>query len=112
VIPKGKRYMVSTTKSFTVTVDPKTCVVKTRTRQTGTIIGGTGKFRHARANGHRRVTERGVVSRNPDESCSQGISPQALRRSGRAQTLASRWWDCPHVLEAVALSTLRKGGLA
>jgi hypothetical protein len=68
VFPQGKMHLVSTNKSFNVTVDPKTCGVRVRVRQTGKIIGGTGKFRHARGMGTGGVTGRGVGSRNPDGS--------------------------------------------
>ena len=71
VFPQGKMHLVSTNKSFNVTVDPKTCAVKVRIRQTGKIIGGTGKFRHARGAGTGGVTARGVAPRKPDGSCSQ-----------------------------------------
>ena len=71
VFPQGKMHLVSTNKSFNVTVDPKTCAVKVRIRQSGKIIGGTGKFRHARGTGTGGVSGRGVASRNPDGSCSQ-----------------------------------------
>jgi hypothetical protein len=71
VFPQGRMHLVSTNKSFNVTVDPKTCAVKVRIRQTGKIIGGTGKFRHARGAGTGGVNGRGVASRNPDGSCSQ-----------------------------------------
>ena len=71
VFPQGKMHLVSTNKSFNVTVDPKTCAVKVRIRQTGKIIGGTGKFRHAHEAGIGRVSGRGVAFRNPDGSCSQ-----------------------------------------
>ena len=71
VFPQGRMHLVSTNKSFKVTADPKTCSVTVRIRQTGKIIGGTGKFRHARGAGTGGVTARGVASRNPDGSCSQ-----------------------------------------
>ena len=71
VFPQGKMHLVSTNKSFNVTVDPKTCAVKVRIRQTGKIIGGTGKFRHARGAGTGGVNARGVAARNSDGSCSQ-----------------------------------------
>ena len=71
VFPQGKMHLVSTNKSFNVIVDPKTCAVKVRIRQSGKIIGGTGKFRHARGAGTGGVSGRGVAARNPDGSCSQ-----------------------------------------
>ena len=71
VFPQGKMHLVSTNKSFKVTVNPKTCAVKVRIRQTGKITGGTGKFRHARGTGTGGVRGRGVAPRNPDGSCSQ-----------------------------------------
>jgi hypothetical protein len=71
VFPEGKMHLVSTNKSFKVTVNPKTCVVKVQIRQTGKITGGTGKFRHAHGTGSGGVRARGVAPRNPAGSCSQ-----------------------------------------
>jgi hypothetical protein len=71
VFPQGKMHLVSTNKSFKVTVNPKTCAVKVRIRQTGKITGGTGKFRHAHGTGTGGVRGRGVAGRNPDGTCSQ-----------------------------------------
>jgi hypothetical protein len=71
VFPQGKMHLVSTNKSFRVTVNPNTCAVKVRIRQTGKITGGTGKFRHAHGTGTGGVRGRGVAARNPDGTCSQ-----------------------------------------
>jgi hypothetical protein len=71
VFPQGKMHLVSTNKSFKVTVNPKTCAVRVRIEQTGKIMGGTGKFRHARGMGTGRVRGRGVAARNADGTCSQ-----------------------------------------
>lgn len=71
VFPGGKMHLVSTIKSFMASVNPKTCLVRVRGRQTGRIQGGTGKFRHAAGTFAGPVRGRGVAARNSDGTCSQ-----------------------------------------
>jgi len=71
VFPTGKMHLISTNKSFTVSVNPKTCAVRVLIRQTGRIRGGTGKFRHASGTGVGSVRGRGVAFRDPDGTCKQ-----------------------------------------
>jgi hypothetical protein len=71
VFPTGKMHLISTSKSFVTSVNPKTCAVRVRIRQTGKIAGGTGKFRHAAGRFVGGVDSRGVAFRKPDGTCSQ-----------------------------------------
>jgi len=75
VFPQGRMHLVSTNKSFTTSLNPQTCVVRVRVRQTSRIHGGTGKFRHATGTFAGLVRGRGVAARNPDGTCSQGAEP-------------------------------------
>jgi hypothetical protein len=71
VFPEGRMHLVSTAKSFKPSVNPKTCAVRVRSRQTGRIEGGTGKFRHAAGSFVGTLDGRGVAARKPDGTCSQ-----------------------------------------
>lgn len=71
VFSEGKMHLVSTNKSFAVSVNPKTCAARVRIRQTARVTGGTGKFRHATGRFVGGVRGRGVASRNRDGTCSQ-----------------------------------------
>jgi hypothetical protein len=71
VFPQGKLHLVSTNKSLSVSVNPKTCALKVAIRQTARIEGGTGKFRDATGTFVGGVDGRGVTFRNPDGTCSQ-----------------------------------------
>ena len=44
VFSEGKMHLVSTNKSFAVSVNPKTCAARVRIRQTARVTGGTGSF--------------------------------------------------------------------
>jgi hypothetical protein len=70
VFPQGRMHLVSTNKSFTTSMNPQTCAVRVRIRQTGRIHGGTGKFRHAAGRSAGAVRGRGVAPRNADGTCS------------------------------------------
>jgi hypothetical protein len=71
VFPQGKMHLVSTNKSVTTSVNPQTCAVRVRIRQTGRVHGGTGTFRHAAGSFAESVRGRGVAARNADGTCSQ-----------------------------------------
>jgi len=71
VFPQGKLHLVSTNKSFALSVNPKTCAVRIAVRQTARIQGGTGQFLHATGTFTGGVQGRGVTFRNPDGTCSQ-----------------------------------------
>src|SRR5262249_49548511 len=71
IFPGGKMHLVSSVKSFTSSVDPKTCAARIRVRQTGRIRGGTGRFRHAAGRFVGTLNGWGVAPRNPDGTCSQ-----------------------------------------
>jgi len=71
VFREGTMHLINTNKSFNVSVNPRTCVVRITVRQTSVIRGGTGKFRHAVGHFTGGVHGRGVASRNRDGTCSQ-----------------------------------------
>lgn len=71
VFPQGKLHLVNTNKSFSASVNPKTCAARLAIRQTARIEGGTGRFRHATGTFVGGVRGRGVTFRNPDGTCSQ-----------------------------------------
>jgi hypothetical protein len=71
VFAGGKMHLVNTNKSFTTSLNPKTCAIRVRIRQAGRIHGGTRKFRHAAGSFVGTVRGRGVALRNPDGTCSQ-----------------------------------------
>lgn len=54
-----------------ISLNPQTCVVSVRIRQTTKIIGGTGRFRHARGSFKSVVRAHAVLARSPDGSCNQ-----------------------------------------
>jgi hypothetical protein len=67
-------HLVITNKSFTPSVNPQTCAVKVRIRQTQRIQGGTGAFRHAAGSFAGTLRGRGVAARNPDGTCSEQMA--------------------------------------
>lgn len=71
VFPQGKLHLVSTNKSVSVSVNPKTCALRVAIRQTARIEGGTGKFSQATGTFVGGVRGHGVTFRNPDGTCSQ-----------------------------------------
>jgi hypothetical protein len=71
VFPQGKLHLVSTNKSFKVSVNPKTCAVRIAIRQTAKIEGGTGKFSRATGTFAGGVRARGVTFRAANGTCSQ-----------------------------------------
>jgi hypothetical protein len=71
VFPQGKLHLVSTNKSFSVSVNPKTCAVRIAIRQTAKIEGGTGKFSGATGTFVGGVHGHGVTFRAADGTCSQ-----------------------------------------
>jgi hypothetical protein len=64
-------HLISTNKSFGVSIQKATCTVRITIRQTGVVRGGTGRFRHAVGRFVGGVHGRGVAPRNPDGTCSQ-----------------------------------------
>ena len=71
VFPEGNLHLVSTSKSFKTSLNPKTCAVRVTIHQTATIDGGTGKFANASGRFVGGVQGRGVTFRNPSGTCSQ-----------------------------------------
>jgi hypothetical protein len=74
VFPQGTMHLVTTNKSITPSVNSQTCAVKVLIRQTQSIRGGTGAFRHAAGSFAGTLRGRGVAARNPDGSCSQQMA--------------------------------------
>jgi hypothetical protein len=70
VFPEGTMHLVSTTTSFSVSLNPHSCVATAAIQQNGQIDGGTGQFANATGTGTGTVTGPAVLARNPDGSCS------------------------------------------
>jgi hypothetical protein len=70
VFPQGKLHLVSTNKSFSVSMNPKTCAVRIGVRQTAKIEGGTGKFSGAAGTFVGGVRGHGVTFRAANGTCS------------------------------------------
>jgi hypothetical protein len=71
VFADGSVHLVSTTVDFAVSVDPRSCIVSVTVQQTGTVVGGTGRFAAATGDFTGTLSGRGLAARNPDGSCSQ-----------------------------------------
>jgi hypothetical protein len=72
VFAGGSMHLVSTTLDFAFSVDPRSCIFSTTLQQTGTIVGGTGRFAAATgASPTATVRGHGLLARDPDGSCSQ-----------------------------------------
>jgi hypothetical protein len=54
-----------------ISLDPQTCLVSLRIRQTTKVTGGTGRFRHASGRFKSLVRAHAVLARNPDGSCNE-----------------------------------------
>src|SRR3954449_4284145 len=66
VFRRGRMHLVTRNNSFTPSVNPQTCVVEVRIRQTQRIKGGTGAFRYAAGSFAGTLSGRGVAARNAD----------------------------------------------
>jgi hypothetical protein len=71
VFPQGTLHIRSTNQAPKFTLDPQTCQVPARVKQTTKIQGGTRKFRHASGTLKASVHGWGVAARNPDGTCNQ-----------------------------------------
>ena len=70
VFPQGTLHIRNTSRAAPeFTVDPQTCAVVGRVKQTIKIQGGTRKFRHASGRLSGRVRGWSVAARNPDGTC-------------------------------------------
>ena len=72
----GSMHLISTTLDFAVSVDPRSCIVSVTVQQSGSIVGGTGRFAAASGSFTGTLSGRGLARRNSDGSRSQ---EQALR---------------------------------
>jgi len=71
VFPHGKIHILGTSKAPKISVNPQTCAIKVRIKQTTKVQGGTGEFRHASGKFAGTLRAWGVGARNPDGTCSQ-----------------------------------------
>ena len=71
VFPQGTLHIRNTSRAPQFSVDPQTCAVTARIKQTTKIQGGTRKFRHASGTFKGSVRGWGVAVRNPDGTCNQ-----------------------------------------
>jgi len=73
VFGRGTMHLITRNGSVTSSVDPQTCAMKVRIRQTLRIRGGTRAFRNATGRFTGTLNGRGVAARNPDGTCSQQL---------------------------------------
>jgi hypothetical protein len=71
VFPSGTMHIRNTSQTPVFTMDPQTCAVTGRIKQTTRVQGGTRKFRHASGTFKGTVHAWGVAAHNPDGSCNQ-----------------------------------------
>ena len=72
VFPQGTIHIRNASRGAPeFTVDPQTCTVTGRVKQTTKIQGGTRMFRHASGTLSGQVRGWSVAARNPDGSCNQ-----------------------------------------
>jgi hypothetical protein len=71
VFPQGTLHIRSASRAPHFAVDPQTCAVTARVKQTTEIQGGTRRFRHASGTFTGSVHGWGVAARNPDGTCNQ-----------------------------------------
>jgi hypothetical protein len=65
----GTMHIRSTSQAPHFSVNRQTCLVKVTIKQTGKIVGGTGRFRHAAGTTAGNVRGWGVAARNADGTC-------------------------------------------
>jgi hypothetical protein len=70
VFADGSIHLVSATLDFSFDINPRSCIFSVTLQQTGTVVGGTGRFAAATGSSTATVTGRGRALRNPDGSCS------------------------------------------
>jgi hypothetical protein len=71
VFPQGTIHIAETNQPPKIALNPQTCVLTIRVRQTVHVHGGTRRFRHASGTLAGAVRGWGVAPRNADGSCSQ-----------------------------------------
>jgi hypothetical protein len=71
VFPKGRLHILNTSQAPQISLDPQTCAVTAKIKQTTKVVGGTGRFRHASGTFKGTVEAWGVAARNPDGSCNE-----------------------------------------
>jgi hypothetical protein len=74
VFPQGRLHIVNTNQPPTMSLNPQTCALTVRIRQTTKVRGGTGRFRDATGTSTGSVRGWGVAARNPDGTCSQQLA--------------------------------------
>ena len=70
VFAAGTMHVVTTILDTTFSVNMRSCVFVATIQQAGAITGGTGQFAGATGSATGTLTGHGVLSRNPDGSCS------------------------------------------
>jgi hypothetical protein len=75
VFARGTIHIRSTNQSFKVlSLNPQTCALRVRIKQTTKVEGGTAKFSHASGSFAGTINGWGVAARNPDGTCSQQLT--------------------------------------
>jgi len=71
VFPQGTMHIRSTNERPTISLNPQTCVITFRVKQTNRIEGGTRRFSHASGTFAGTVRAWAVAARNPNGTCNQ-----------------------------------------
>ena len=76
VFRDGTLHLVSTTVSFDLSIDPRSCVASIVVGSTAVIDGGTGRFTNASGSFVGTLRGHALAVRNPDGTCSQEQPPR------------------------------------
>jgi hypothetical protein len=74
VFPQGRLHIVNTNQPPKTSLNPQTCALTVRIKQTTKVRGGTGRFRDATGTSTGTVRGWGIAARNPDGTCSQQLA--------------------------------------
>ena len=76
VFRDGALHLVSTSVSFDLSIDPRSCVASIVVGSTAVIAGGTGLFSNASGSFVATLRGHALAVRNPDGTCSQEQPPR------------------------------------
>jgi len=74
VFSRGRMHLLGTSRPPKISVNRQTCAITARVKQTATIQGGTGRFRHASGMFTGTLRAWGVAARNADGTCSRQVA--------------------------------------
>jgi hypothetical protein len=77
VFPAGSMHLVSVTHDVSLSLDARSCLFKVTLQQTGSVVGGTGRFSRATGTSTATVVARGLARRDADGECTLDQAPLA-----------------------------------